>query len=77
MPSAAASMRRLFLFTDHGFDILFRLVSGGHHLMAAAKAFKPEISAGTQDLPLLFAARMGLLHHKDIIQLNVHKITPF
>jgi len=76
MPSAAASMGRLFFFPDHRLDILFRLVPGCHYLMAAAEAFQPEIRTGAQDFPLFLATGVCFLHYKDVIQLNVHEITP-
>ena len=72
--SSAANGCRLFFLPEDGFDVLLRLVTGRHDLMATAKAPQPEIRAGAQDLPLLLAAGMGLLHHENIIQLNIHDL---
>ena len=75
--SAAVCVCRLFFGTDDIFDILLRLMPRGHQFMAAAQALQTEVRTGTQDLPLLFAAGMGLLHHKDVTQLNIQKSHSF
>ena len=74
--SAAALYCQLFFFPNHTADVLLCFMPGGHHFMTAAQAFQPEICAGSQNLPLLFTAGMGLFHHKDIIELNIDRLTP-
>ena len=56
----------------HRFDIFLCLVSGGHDLVAAAQAFKPEVCAGAQALPALFAAGVGLFHGDDVADADIH-----
>lgn len=55
------------LMAFHRFDVLFRLVPGGHDLMAAAQTPQAEICAGAQHQPFLLPAGMGFLHHQNII----------
>jgi len=55
-----------------GADIFFRLEPGNHHFSAASQAPEPEIRAGAENQPPLFPAGVGLFHHKDIVQLNIH-----
>ena len=68
------SFDRICVF--HGFDIFLGLVSGGHDLVAAAHATEPEICAGAQAEPALFAAGVGLFHGDDISDADVHIQVP-
>jgi hypothetical protein len=40
--------------------------------MAAAQTAKPEICAGTKNLPLFFTTGMGLFHNQSIMNTNIH-----
>lgn len=57
-------------------DIFFRFQSGNHQLMAAALTFQAKIRSGAQYFPALFAAWVGFFHNKNIIQANIHRLTP-
>jgi hypothetical protein len=48
-------------------DIFLCFEPGSHDLMAAAQAFEAEVCAGTQNLPPLFPAGMGLFHHQNVV----------
>ena len=56
----------------HALDILLHLMPRGHDLVAAAHASEPEICAGAQAEPALFAAGVGLLHGEDVADPDVH-----
>ena len=56
----------------HLADILLRLMPGRHQFMAAAHAAQAKIRAGAQHKPPLFPAGMGLFHHQNVIESNVH-----
>ena len=71
--SAAVSFCRRFF--DDLTDIFFRFEPRDHQFMAASQAFKPEVRAGAQNLPLFLSAGMGFFHHQNIAQSDIH-ITP-
>lgn len=53
-------------------DVAFKLVSGTHYLMSAAKAAELEIHSDAQDKPTLFSAGMSFLHGEYIADADVH-----
>ena len=57
-------------------DALFRLGAREHHLVAAAPAFELDVHAHARHEPELFAAGMRLLHFDNIVQPQVHVLTP-
>ena len=57
-------------------DALFRLGARQHHLVAAARAVELYVHAHARHEPELFAARMRLLHFDNIVQPQVHVLTP-
>jgi hypothetical protein len=57
-------------------DALFRLGAREHHLAAAARAFELDVHAHARHEPELFAAGMRLLHFDNIVQPQVHVLTP-
>ena len=57
-------------------DALFRLGAQQHHLVAAARAFELDVHAHARHEPELFAAGMPLLHFDNIVQPQVHVLTP-
>ena len=57
-------------------DALFRLGARQHHLAAAARAFELDVHAHARHEPYFLAAGMRLLHFDNIIQPQIHTLTP-
>ena len=55
--------------------VLFKAAARSHDLMTAAEAFQSKIRADAQYLPLSAATGMGLFHHQNITDTNIHRNT--
>lgn len=59
-----------------GTDVFLGLAARQHQLVPAAETFQAEIRARAQHAPRPRPAGMRLFHRQNIVQSNIHRLTP-
>ena len=59
-----------------GTDVFLGLAARQHQLVPAAETFQAEIRARAQHAPRPRPAGMRLFHRQNIVQPNIHRLTP-
>ena len=59
-----------------GTDVFLGLAARQHQLVPAAETFQAEICARAQHAPRPRPAGMRLFHRQNIVQPNIHRLTP-
>lgn len=59
-----------------GTDVFLGLAARQHQLVPAAETFQAEIRARAQHAPRPRPAGMRLFHCQNIVQSNIHRLTP-
>ena len=66
----------LFSRPLNGTDVFLGLAARQHQLVPAAETFQAEIRARAQHAPRPRPAGMRLFHRQNIVQPNIHRLTP-